>query len=161
MQEFETFWESFGRYIKVGVIEDEANRVDLAKLMRFASSTSGDKLTSLTDYVSRMKEDQKQIYFLIGECDDDGGTFLCKFRSRQHVDPSVGVCTEAASRGAESSRDPRRSGRSSACVTGRCAADQMRDLNCLGPHPPTATILLQHPTRSLPSSRLTSKAWCV
>lgn len=61
------FWNQFGKSLKMGVIEDAPNRSKLAKLLRFKSSTSGDKLISLDEYVGNMKEWQKDIYFLAGE----------------------------------------------------------------------------------------------
>lgn len=67
VDDYTTFWEAFGRNIKLGMIEDAANRPQLAKLVRFASSASGAGLTSLDDYVSRMKEDQKVIYYLASD----------------------------------------------------------------------------------------------
>lgn len=50
--------------IKLGVIEDHANRTRLSKLLRFRSSNDGEKMTSLGDYVSRMKDKQEHIYFI-------------------------------------------------------------------------------------------------
>merc|ERR1719482_40178 len=64
---YETFWKAFGKYIKMGLIEDAANRTRLAKLLRYATSKSGDKEISLEDYVANMKEDQKNIYYISGE----------------------------------------------------------------------------------------------
>ncbi|CAM6094146.1 unnamed protein product [Calypogeia fissa] len=61
------FWNEFGKAVKLGVIEDATNRVRLAKTLRFESSKSGDKLTSLEKYVSRMKDNQKQIYYITGQ----------------------------------------------------------------------------------------------
>jgi heat shock protein beta len=60
---FATFWDNFGTSIKLGVIEDSTNRNRLAKLLRFTSSNS-EELTSLEDYVERMKEKQDKIFFL-------------------------------------------------------------------------------------------------
>ena len=61
------FWKAFGKYIKMGLIEDAANRTRLAKLLRYATSKSGDKEISLEDYVANMKENQKHIYYISGE----------------------------------------------------------------------------------------------
>ncbi|GAQ88298.1 heat shock protein 90 [Klebsormidium nitens] len=61
------FWGQYGKAIKLGIIEDASNRVRLAKLLRVHTSKSGDKLTSLEEYVSRMKPGQKQLYFISGE----------------------------------------------------------------------------------------------
>ena len=63
---WETFQSNFGRYLKVGVIEDTENKDKLLELATFASSTPEDKPTSLPDYVSRMPTEQKQIYYLSG-----------------------------------------------------------------------------------------------
>ncbi|CAL8339915.1 unnamed protein product [Arctogadus glacialis] len=61
----EKFWKEFGTNIKLGVIEDHSNRTRLAKLLRFQSSHS-EGLTSLEEYVERMKEKQDKIYFMSG-----------------------------------------------------------------------------------------------
>lgn len=63
---YKDFWTQFGKAIKLGIIEDNTNRGRLSKLLRFHTSKSTDELTSLEEYVSRMKEGQKQIYFLAG-----------------------------------------------------------------------------------------------
>merc|ERR1712216_228524 len=55
-EKYEKFWKSFGKAIKLGIIEDAANRTRLAKLLRFYTSQSPDKLVSLEQYVERMKE---------------------------------------------------------------------------------------------------------
>jgi len=64
---YANFWKSFGKFIKMGLIEDAANRTRLAKLLRYATSKSGDKEISLEEYVSNMKEEQKNIYYISGE----------------------------------------------------------------------------------------------
>lgn len=61
------FWNNFGKYLKVGVVEDDANRKEIAPLLRFFSSKSGEEYTSLDKYVENMPEDQKNIYFVTGD----------------------------------------------------------------------------------------------
>jgi heat shock protein beta len=65
------FWGEFGKAIKLGIIEDSSNRTRLAKLLRFHTSKSGDKLVSLEEYVANMKPEQKQIYYLAGTSKED------------------------------------------------------------------------------------------
>jgi len=68
---YKTFYEQFGRNIKLGIHEDSNNRTKIAKLLRWKSSfDGGEELTNLTDYVSRMKDGQKDIYFITGESID-------------------------------------------------------------------------------------------
>merc|ERR1712170_124374 len=68
---YKTFYEQFGRNIKLGIHEDSNNRTKIAKLLRWKSSfDGGEELTNLTDYVSRMKDGQKDIYFITGESVD-------------------------------------------------------------------------------------------
>uniref|UniRef100_G1LJ40 Endoplasmin n=1 Tax=Ailuropoda melanoleuca TaxID=9646 RepID=G1LJ40_AILME len=62
----DTFWKEFGTNIKLGVIEDHSNRTRLAKLLRFQSSHHPSDITSLDQYVERMKEKQDKIYFMAG-----------------------------------------------------------------------------------------------
>merc|ERR1712000_262943 len=67
---FPKFWEEFGKNLRLGMIEDGSNRARLTKLLRYKSSKSEDKYVSLEDYVERMPESQKAIYFLAAESMD-------------------------------------------------------------------------------------------
>ncbi len=65
-EDYEKFWDAFGIVLKEGLFEDASNRDDIAELCRFYS-TNGEGLTSLADYVSRMKDGQKSIYYVTGD----------------------------------------------------------------------------------------------
>ena len=64
-EEYNSFWKSFGIVLKEGLYEPSANRDEVANLCRFYS-TNGAELTTLKDYISRMKKEQKNIYYLTG-----------------------------------------------------------------------------------------------
>lgn len=61
------FWKNFGMAFKEGIYEDPANRVEIAELSRFYSTNSIEKLTSLDEYISRVKEGQTTIYYITGD----------------------------------------------------------------------------------------------
>ena len=65
--EYKLFWENFGPVIKEGLYEDFENREAIQKIARFHSTTGGDDLVSLEDYVGRMKDGQDAIYYISGE----------------------------------------------------------------------------------------------
>jgi heat shock protein beta len=64
---YDEFWKEYGKNIKLGIIEDSANRPKLAQYSRWYSTNNPDELTSLDDYLSRAKPGQDNIYFIAGE----------------------------------------------------------------------------------------------
>jgi heat shock protein 90kDa beta len=65
-EKYTKFWKLFGKAVKMGIIEDSANRKRLMPLLRFRTSSSGTNQTSLDAYISRMKPNQTGIYYLVG-----------------------------------------------------------------------------------------------
>merc|ERR1711997_1398425 len=67
-EDYKTFYEQFHKNIKLGIHEDSKNRKKIAELLRYSSTKTTDKeMISLREYVDRMKDDQKAIYYITGE----------------------------------------------------------------------------------------------
>lgn len=66
-EDYKKFYEQYAKNLKLGIHEDPDNKTKLAEFLRFYTSKSGDEMISFKDYIARMKEGQKNMYFITGE----------------------------------------------------------------------------------------------
>ncbi|XP_038632625.1 heat shock protein HSP 90-alpha isoform X2 [Scyliorhinus canicula] len=83
-ENYKKLYEQFSKNLKLGIHEDSQNRKKLSELLRYHTSVSGDEMISLKDYVSRMKDNQKHIYYITGETKDQVANSAFVERLRKH-----------------------------------------------------------------------------
>lgn len=100
-EDFQKFYEQFGKNIKLGIHEDSANREKLSDLLMFYSTKSGDNMVTFKEYIENMEESQKSIYYITGESKKavENSPFIEKCKKRNYevlylTDPIDEYCVQ-------------------------------------------------------------------